>query len=394
MSAVLQRERSPARPRPGGGRGPRGAPAAVAVAATAIASVVLVALWGGGGADHAAEQAVEVDLPPMVAPPPDLRQTLRPEPARAADPVATARPDPANSLSVPAVTAAAFAGIPLPAPEAALRPAPDPALVEESPAGPLPRRAADGRVPWQTYARPFARGDDRPRIAVIVSGLGIGPTETREIIRRLPGAVTLSFAPFAPDVYGWGQAARASGHEILLGLPIQGEDFPFTDAGPTALAPDLSLERNRARLAALLARMTGYVGVLDAGGGVRKGDGGAADAGDAGQRAAIEADLGRRGLLVVDEQSAVRSAGSADEDGAPRLRLDLKMSGDDGIAAIRARLALLEALARARGYAVGVVEPSPAAVAELAAWAAALSGKNLVLAPVSAVAAATSGLAL
>ncbi len=363
-------------------------------------------LWLAVVPDRLAEQTVEVDLPPAAARPPpavapadtapDARVERQPPAmtrAEAADPVASARPDPANSLSVPAVTAAAFAGIPLAAPESALPPAPDPALVEDSASGPLPKRGADGRVAWRAYARPFAVGDDRPRVAVIVAGLGVSPTATKEMIQRLPGAVTFAFAASAANVYDWAQAARAGGHEILLGLPLQGDAFPFVDAGPDALAPDLSPEQNRERLTALLARMTGYVGVLATGGGKADGGDGAFDGNRGGALAAIDADLAARGLLVVDEQSAVRESASVEEESAPRVRSDVTISADDSIAAIRARLALLEALARSRATAVAVVEPSPAAVAELAAWSATLAGKDLVLAPVSAVAAAVAAAA-
>ncbi len=374
------------------------------VAAVAVASALLILLWLAAVSDRPTEQTVEVDLPPAAAPPQPAvapadtaplarvaQQLPSSKPAEATDPVALARPDPANSLSVPAVTAAAFAAIPLAAAEAALSPAPDPALVEDSASGPLPKRGADGRVAWRVYARPFAVNDDRPRIAVIVAGLGLSPTATREMIQRLPGAVTFAFEASAADVYDWAQAARAGGHEILLGLPLQGDAFPFVDAGPDALAPDLSPEQNRERLTALLARMTGYVGVLTAGGGEADGGDGASDGDQGGAFAAIDADLAARGLLVVDERSAVRGAGSVEEESAPRIRSDVAVSADDSIAAIRARLALLEALARSRSYAVAVVEPSPAAVAELAAWSVTLAGKDLVLAPVSAVAATVDG---
>lgn len=333
-------------------------------------------------------------------------------PVRRVDPLASIRPDPANGLTVPAVTAAAFAAIPLAAPEAALPPAPDPALIEDTEAGPLPRRGADGRVPWRVYARPFAADGERPRVAVIVAGLGLSEIATGETIRRLPGAVTLAFEPTAADVDDWARAARAGGHEILLNLPLQGDDFPFVDEGPDALAPDLSPEKNRDRLHRLLARMTGYVGVLrddgvldhgvlDHGGldlaGPDAAEGDPPGLNGAGPLAVVDDDLGERGLLVVGDRgagAAGRSARGGSQEGGetPWVRPDLTMTGNDGVAAIRARFAALEALARSRTYAIAVVEPSPLAIAELAAWSGTLAGKDLVLAPVSAVAAAAAGL--
>ena len=63
-------------------------------------------------------------------------------------------------------------------PDPPLPPAPDPGLVQESPLGPLPRVGADGRVPWKVYAKPFDPGDKRPRVAIVVSGLGLSAAAT------------------------------------------------------------------------------------------------------------------------------------------------------------------------------------------------------------------------
>lgn len=366
----------------------RSRPGLVAGAGVALASAGAL-LWLAATPQRLTHNAVEITLPPTNLPP--LSASTAPHYERLA---VLARPDPANALTVPAVTAAAFSAIPLPAPEAALPPAPDPALVEDGANGPLPRRGEDGRVVWRQYARPFAAGEDRPRIAVIVSGLGVSPTATGEIIRRLPGAVTLAFEPAASNVHDWAQAARAGGHEILLGLPRQGDDFPFVDPGPDALAPGLSQDENRNRLHALLARTTGYVGVLShPAGDDGKASGSISDTAD--PLAVMDADLDARGLLIVGGQprpvaSGARASGAA---GVPRVKPDLNLGADDGVAAIRARLALLEALARSRSYAVAVVEPSPVAIAELAAWSGSLAKKNLVLAPVSAVAATAADVA-
>src|SRR5258706_3681718 len=48
----------------------------------------------------------------------------------------------------------------------------DPALIERTDMGPLPRIATNGTMPMQAYAAPS--GDStKPRVAIIISGLGI-----------------------------------------------------------------------------------------------------------------------------------------------------------------------------------------------------------------------------
>ncbi|MGZ9114815.1 MAG: divergent polysaccharide deacetylase family protein, partial [Brevundimonas sp.] len=69
------------------------------------------------------------------------------------------------------VTAPRVAASPLPA-------APLAGLSQPGPNGLLPTIATDGRVPAQAYARPF-RSNGRPRVALIVGGLGLNAVTTR-----------------------------------------------------------------------------------------------------------------------------------------------------------------------------------------------------------------------
>lgn len=385
---------------PAGGRGRWG----MILAGLGVAAVVsLAVVWLAASprmADQADGRAVEVPLPPVGEPAPasPTSATTTGDPAKSqphVEPltdVVPALPDQSNGLTVPAVTAAAFATIPLAAPEAALPAAPEPALSEDTDFGLLPRRGADGRLPWRAYARPVAADEARPRVAIVVTGLGLSDTATSEIIRRLPGAVTLAFSPAAADAAGWARAARAAGHEILVALPVQGRSFPFVDKGPDALDPDAAGGETDAPLKYLLARMAGYVGVL-----LDTDDIGvaAASAGPLSPQvedvlAAVSAEAAARGLLVVADTNS--GTGSTGGDDVPRVVTDMAVASGSETAAIRARFAALEALARSRGHAVGVVEPSPLAVAELAAWSASLNEKDLVLVPVSAVALAAASL--
>jgi uncharacterized protein len=101
-------------------------------------------------------------------------------------------------VSVPA-SAAPFSNVPAPAlppqivPGAIVKPVvagkaliADPALIEQTQQGPLPRIADDGRTPMTAYAPP-APSDKRPRIAIVISGLGISAKATVRRYLRLAG---------------------------------------------------------------------------------------------------------------------------------------------------------------------------------------------------------------
>ncbi len=77
---------------------------------------------------------------------------------------------------------------------------PDRALIEASDTGPLPIRAADGRRPFDVYARPWS-GARGARVAIVIGGLAVSQTGTQAAIaklpaERLPKASPMSAKPF------------------------------------------------------------------------------------------------------------------------------------------------------------------------------------------------------
>src|SRR5581483_8896989 len=75
----------------------------------------------------------------------------------------------------------------------------DPALIENSAQGPLPRIADDGRKPMTVYAGAAPAGA-KFKIAIVVNGLGLSAIATKAALDGLPVGVTLGFTPYAGDV--------------------------------------------------------------------------------------------------------------------------------------------------------------------------------------------------
>jgi len=118
----------------------------------------------------------------------------------------------------------------------------DPALIEDSATGPLPRVAKDGRTPLAAYARAFEANDKRPRIALVIRGLGVGSSNTSLALTQLSPEIDFAFVPFAADLQGDVDKARGAGHEVLLEVPMEPFDFPDSDPGPHALLAGASSE--------------------------------------------------------------------------------------------------------------------------------------------------------
>jgi hypothetical protein len=253
----------------------------------------------------------------------------------------------------------------------------DPALIENSSLGPLPRIADDGRKPMAVYAAPAATG--KFRIAIMVSGLGISAKATTAALSGLPAGVTLGFVPYAGDVQHWVSQARQSGHEVMLEVPMEPTDFPDSDPGPHTLRTGADENANLQRLMWTLSRFTGYAGVTNL----------------LGQRFMSDANalspamtyLARRGLYFYDDGAVPQStapqvAGStATPFGQASETLDAIQTAQE----IDRHLSALEEEARAHGSAIGSGFLYPVTVDRIAAWAKGLQGRGFVLVPVSAI---------
>ncbi len=261
-----------------------------------------------------------------------------------------------------------------------LAPAPDPGLTEDSPDGKLPIAGKDGRQAWQVYARPFDAKDKRPRVALLVTGLGLDQELTQAAMDRLPGAVTLGFDPYASGLKDAVAHARSLGHEALIGLPMEPPDYPRQDPGPLTLLVSLDATDNMARLDKLMGASTGYVGLVAI----------------MGERFTAEQasllpilqNLQQRGLMFVNNQPPDSSATArlASQLKLPWAAANRAIDAESDPAAIDQALAALEAAAVRNGVALGIAALSPALIDHATPWATALDGKGLALAPASAIA--------
>lgn len=255
----------------------------------------------------------------------------------------------------------------------------DPALTEETDDGPLPMIGADGRKPMDVYARPFDRSDPRPKIAVVVGGLGLGEAVTQAAVDRLPEGVTLAFTPYGSSLQGLVSTARAKGHEVLIEMPMEPYDYPNNDPGQNTLLTGTQSADNPVRLRWLMSRVTGYAGIINSQG--------AKYLTSPADVKWILGEASRRGLYLVDngqtEQSIAREL--AAQQGAGFARGDVQIDRNPIREAIDREFTALEDLAKQRGAAIGVAAAFPVTIDRVSAWAASLEQKGIALVPISAL---------
>ena len=260
-----------------------------------------------------------------------------------------------------------------------MAPAPDPGLTEDTGQGSLPRISEDGRQPWQVYARPFDGNDKRPRIAIVITGLGLKRVMTDAAIARLPPNVTLAFDVQSQVTAAWCARARQAGHETLLMLPMEPFDYPRSDPGPNTLLSNIPTGENLQRLRWALMQASGYVGVTTLSG--------TRFTTDPAQISPVLGELRARGLMVFDSRVAPHSAIAdlAHDAHVPvavdTQRLDQNMAP----AAIDESLSQLEQTARLTGRAIAMAPSLPVILDRLEPWIKQLSHDGIALAPLTAM---------
>jgi polysaccharide deacetylase 2 family uncharacterized protein YibQ len=259
----------------------------------------------------------------------------------------------------------------------------DPKLLETTRHGSVPRISNDGVRAFAAYARPVNETPAKanlPRVALVISGLGIGSNNTAEAFAKLPGPVSFALGPHGSDLERLAARARGEGHEILLQLPMEPFDYPDNDPGPQTLLTSLAPEQNIDRMHWLMSRFQGYVGVTNY-------MGSRFTASDA-AFAPVLREVAKRGLMYLDDGSAPRSLASqiAGANSLPFVKAGVVLDAVPTPNEIDRALVRLEGIARETGIAVGVATALPVSIARIAQWAKGAEARGFMLVPISAAA--------
>jgi polysaccharide deacetylase 2 family uncharacterized protein YibQ len=267
-------------------------------------------------------------------------------------------------------------------PRRPLKPAPVAGLVEKASIGLLPRIGSGNKKPSDVYARNTPMGvihSNRPKIAILLGGMGLNPKLTQRAIRELPGDVTFAFAPYGDDLQTQVNKARADGHEVLLQLPMEPVGYPANNPGPKTLLADAEKAANLESLHWHMSRFAGYTGITNYMGGRMLSTPSALKP--------VMAELSKRGLVYLEDASTALTVSEAiaKETRLSERRAQVVIDADPTPQSIAAALELLEGEARANGFAIGTGSGLEVTVDSVKAWAEQLQTKGILLVPVSAM---------
>jgi hypothetical protein len=217
----------------------------------------------------------------------------------------------------------------------------------------------------------------RPKIILVFDDMGPDAAALDRVL-ALPGPLTLSFLPYAPQVAAAAARARAAGAAVMLHLPM--EPSGAADPGPGALAGGMTAPEFLATLERNLASFEGYVGVNN--------HMGSKLTQDAAAMQTTLAVLKGRGLFFLDSlttgKSVAADAGAAV--GATVYARDVFVDAGAGAKAIAAQLALVERIAGETGFAVAIAHPRAETLDLLGPWLTSAPSRGFELATVAALA--------
>jgi uncharacterized protein len=266
-------------------------------------------------------------------------------------------------------------------PNRPLKKAPIDNITESSPDGPLPRIASNGRKPFDAYSQvtPLAvTTSGRPKITILLGGMGLNPRLTDRAIKDLPGDVSFGFAPYGDNLQEQVNRARARGHEIMLQVPMEPVGYPGNNPGPNTLLTDAPDDANLKALHWHMSRFSGYSGVTNY-------MGARLLVTEQAMRPVMQ-EIKKRGLVYLEDATVnlTLSPKVVKEVRLPMQHATMVIDSDPTAAAIADALQKLEDEAVANGFAIGTGSGLEVTIETVAEWAKGLQEKGILLVPVSA----------
>jgi hypothetical protein len=255
-------------------------------------------------------------------------------------------------------------------------------LTEDAAGLKLPVIASDKTTSFEAYKARFAlpEDDERARIALIVTGVGLNTARSENALKALPSSISIAISPYAGTPQRWADMGLDQGRDILMMVPMEPNSFPTVDPGPDTLMRDAPAIQTLQRFHNVLSKAQGYIGIIN--------DTGSRFTANQISVAPVLDDVAARGLMVVDARASAYSvlAPQAKRRGIPvavnTRFIDSSLATND----IDRQLRDLERTASTVGSAVGVLRDFPITLERVMAWEKALNKKEFVLTPISAVA--------
>jgi polysaccharide deacetylase 2 family uncharacterized protein YibQ len=192
--------------------------------------------------------------------------------------------------------------------------------------------------------------DALPMVALIIDDMGYDRRVAKRLL-EIDAPITFSILPYGPFNQDIVAAARAKGHEIMLHLPMEPNEFPTVSAGPGALLIHMKSSELVAQLLEDIDQVPGLVGVNN----------------HMGSRLSTSSEhmdqifsvLRDKGLFYIDSRTTADTIArsSAAQQHLPFAERDIFIDHYDDPDFIRSQFERLIKRAQRQGYAVAIGHP-------------------------------------
>ena len=243
------------------------------------------------------------------------------------------------------------------------------------------RKTTGGRPPVSGKQREPA---DRKReitavVAIVIDDLGQDLKPAQELL-DLPDRITLGVMPRLSFSKKIAEAARQSGREVLVHIPMEAKGRAEKRSSPGMLRSDMTPMEFIAAVNEDLDSVPGAAGTNN--------HEGSSLTENREAMTFLMSELKARGLFFLDSMTNPKSSAYAvaREFGLRSARRDVFLDNDgNNAAAIRKQLGELARTAKQNGRAIGIGHPHPATIAELKKWLATIEKQGIEIVPVSAL---------
>ena len=211
----------------------------------------------------------------------------------------------------------------------------------------FPKKAVPPKPLTKLHTLP---GDQPPLVAIIVDDIG-HDRQTATLFIDIDAPLTISLLPFGHFSRQIATDARAKGHEIMLHLPMEPNEFPDADPGHGALLLKMSPDELIAQLESNINLIPGIKGVNN--------HMGSAISASAEHMRQIFSILKKRNLYYVDSRTTAETVArpSAQLLQVPFAERDIFIDHFEDRKFIRGQLKQLIKRAQRQGYAIGIAHP-------------------------------------
>ncbi len=223
----------------------------------------------------------------------------------------------------------------------------------------LPKKSAEGLLPWVAYGNFVKTEPNFKKVSIILSGLGMDFNTVSKVAEAFDSEISMSFTPYSLDINKNIIKSRETGHETYVDILLSSKDFYKEDKGPLSLSRSLPKEELLERFKKSISAKAPLGGVVFKDGYIDKTNILVA------QNLFLEAK--NRGLLVID----ATNDGVLDivkTEGLAHRKADIVIDKDIDKDLVKKVLEKAETIAFNKGQVMIVADPKPFIIIELYNW--------------------------